>query len=120
MAVAVTKAGVPVTHVSVRRYESGERSPRVDYLLTVADLAGVDPHWLLTGGDAEADETKPALQVEGRVSALAIGDAERLDLLRMLTDVQAALVRGPEPAILPTADPEVRREGADDDQRDVG
>ena len=37
------------TSVTVRRYERGERSPDVPFLLAVVSASGVDAGWLLTG-----------------------------------------------------------------------
>ena len=42
-------ADAAVSHVSIRRYESGERDPGVGYLFALADLSGLDAGWILTG-----------------------------------------------------------------------
>lgn len=44
--------GLDVTHVSVARYESGERVPPSDYVAAVAELAGLSAGWLLAGEGA--------------------------------------------------------------------
>lgn len=49
----VDALGAKLSHGTVHAYEQGRSSPRVDYLLAMAEITGVSPCWLLTGSDAE-------------------------------------------------------------------
>lgn len=72
------------TNVSVMRYEKGERMPGADFVRAVAQVAGVDPTWLLTG------EGVPAASETAEGSATPPGAQSPYDLAREAADLARA------------------------------
>ncbi|ANT66609.1 LexA family protein [Aeromonas hydrophila] len=57
---------VGASRASVSQWESGEHSPSGDYLIALAKVFGVSPHWLSTGkGSPELSNVEPAVIPQG-------------------------------------------------------
>lgn len=57
---------VGASRASISQWESGEHSPSGDYLIALAKVFGVSPHWLSTGkGSPELSNVEPATLPQG-------------------------------------------------------
>ena len=59
-------ARIGVAHTTIVRIERGKAAPRTDTLFKLADALGVDPKWIVAGGDDTDDRSPHAKQGESR------------------------------------------------------
>ncbi len=72
-------ARLDVATRTVQRWEKGEQVPDSNYLMRIAKVTGVTPHWLLTGNGEMYSRT----QAESKVLPLPTGRYKRVDLVSM-------------------------------------
>ena len=72
-------ARLDVATRTVQRWEKGEQVPDSNYLMRIAKVTGVTPHWLLTGDG----EMYTRSQAESKVFPLPTGRYKRVDLVSL-------------------------------------
>ena len=72
-------ARLDVATRTVQRREKGEQVPDSNYLMRIAKVTGVTPHWLLTGDGEMYSRT----QAESKVFPLPTGRYKRVDLVSL-------------------------------------
>jgi SOS-response transcriptional repressor LexA len=72
-------AKLDVATRTVQRWEKGEQVPDSNYLMRVAKVTGVAPHWLLTGNG----EMYPMSPAESKVIPLPTSRYKRVDLISL-------------------------------------
>lgn len=72
-------ARLDVATRTVQRWEKGEQVPDSNYLMRIAKVTGVTPHWLLTGDGDIYSRT----QSESKVFPLPTGRYKRVDLVSL-------------------------------------
>ena len=72
-------AKVDVATRTVQRWEKGEQVPDSNYLMRIAKVTGVTPHWLLTGG-GDIYTKSPA---ESKVIPMPTGRYKRVELVSL-------------------------------------
>ncbi len=72
-------ARLDVATRTVQRWEKGEQVPDSNYLMRIAKVTGVTPHWLLTGDGNMYTRSQP----ESKVFPLPTGRYKRVDLVSL-------------------------------------
>lgn len=72
-------AKLDVATRTVQRWEKGEQVPDSNYLMRIAKVTGVAPHWLLTG-DGEMFPAKP---LDTKILSLPTGRYKRVELVSL-------------------------------------
>ena len=72
-------ARLDVATRTVQRWEKGEQVPDSNYLMRIAKVTGVTPHWLLTGDGEMYNRTS----AESKVLPLPTGRYKRVDLVSL-------------------------------------
>ena len=72
-------ARLDVATRTVQRWEKGEQVPDSNYLMRIAKVTGVTPHWLLAGDGEMYSRT----QAESKVLPLPTGRYKRVDLVSL-------------------------------------
>ena len=73
---ATLSARIDVATRTVQRWEKGEQVPDSNYLMRIAKVTGVTPHWLLTGNGDMFQQN-----LEGKVIPLPTGRYRKVDLI---------------------------------------
>ncbi|MBI2620453.1 MAG: helix-turn-helix domain-containing protein [Ignavibacteriales bacterium] len=72
-------AKLDVATRTVQRWEKGEQVPDSNYLMRLAKITGVAPHWLLTGEGSMFPQEHP----EGKILPLPTGRYRKVDLVTL-------------------------------------
>lgn len=73
---ATLSARIDVATRTVQRWEKGEQVPDSNYLMRIAKVTGITPHWLLTGTGEMFQQN-----IEGKVIPLPTGRYRKVDLI---------------------------------------